>query len=329
MRLKDCLESDVVVSPPFNRKSPGDSWVSAYKDKLIPEALYKFYVAAGYFSFNKCPEFLRDKQKLLFPHLEAAVDLIKLSFEEYQELIGLMKDYDKVSYTPIKEFIGEPFDKSAARKFNRYFQLLIINMYSILDCMAEVVAMILSWGDLGRAQFSSLVGEIKKDSQKGKNGVNSTIIQVEDQYIEDIKNIIKREILEEGNNGWYELFKLYRNKQSHFRRYSGISFHDKQWKFYHFLPRQWPYYFQQDISYVHEGTKTKQKLKEDISELIMEQDIFEYCDGLHKKIYKLTDHIFNLLTEVYNIKKDSRCKIKPALQKKVASLKRRYDFKHF
>jgi hypothetical protein len=61
----------------------------------------------------------------------------------------------------------------------------------------------------------------------------------------------------------------------------------------------------------------------------MEQDIFEYCDGLHKKIYNLTNRIFNVLIEAYNIKKNSGCDINPDVQKKVALLKRQYKFKHF
>jgi hypothetical protein len=325
MRLKDCLESDAVVSAPLARKAPDDSWLSAYKDKSIPESLYKFYVTTEYFSFDKCPKFLRDEQKLLFPHLEAAIDLIKLSFEEYYELINLMKKYDSDSYTPFKKIKGEKFDKSAPKHFNRYFQILIINMYSILDSIAEAITIILSWGDLGRSQFSSLVKSVKDNLKKKAPSIK--IVTLEDNYIEKIKNIIEEEIVKD-NNEWYELFKLYRNKQSHFRRYSGFLLHDKQGRFYHFLPRQWPYYFQQDISYA-EGTKAKRNLKEAISELIMEQDIFEYCDGLHKKIYNLTNRIFNVLIEAYNIKKNSGCDINPDVQKKVALLKRQYKFKHF
>lgn len=327
MKLKDCLEADVVLSAPFARKAPDDSWLSAYKNKSIPESLYKFYAAADYFSFDKCPLFLHDEQKILFPHLEAAIELIKSSFEEYHELIDLMKKYDKVSYTPIKKIKGETFDKTAARKFNRYFQILIINMYSILDSIAETIAIVLSWGDLGRSQFSSFVKSIG-DNLKKKNNSSIKIVTLENNYVENIKDIIREEILRTNNEEWYELFKLYRNKQSHFRRYSGFLAHDKQGQFYHFLPRQWPYYFQQDISYTKD-TKTKDDLKGAISELIMEQDIFEYCDGLYKKIYNLTNRVFNVLVETFKIKKDSKCDIESNIQRKTASLIHKYKFKQF
>ena len=61
----------------------------------------------------------------------------------------------------------------------------------------------------------------------------------------------------------------------------------------------------------------------------MEQDIFEYCDGLYKKIYNLTNRIFIILTEAFKIKKDSKCDINPDIQKKIALLKRRYKFRNF
>ena len=85
MRWKDCLEPDVGFMKPPKRDSPDEEWISAYRSKLIPESVYKFYIIADYFSFDKCPKFLQDKQKILFPHLEAAIDLIRLSFEEYPQ----------------------------------------------------------------------------------------------------------------------------------------------------------------------------------------------------------------------------------------------------
>ena len=91
MKFKDCLTADVVVSAPLARPSPENSWVTANSKKIIPAALYKFYVGADFFSFDKCPKFLADDQKIIFSHLGASVDLIKSSFEDYHELLDLMK----------------------------------------------------------------------------------------------------------------------------------------------------------------------------------------------------------------------------------------------
>lgn len=326
MKLKDCvLDIAAVISTPLLRKTPDDSWLSVYKSKSIPESLYKFYVAADYFSFDKCPKFLKDDQKILFPHLETSIELIKSSFEEYHGLIELMKKYDSDSYTPVKKAKGEKFDPVAPKYFNRCFQVLIINMYSILDSIAEAIAIILSWGNLGKSEFSHLVEDSKKEIRVS----NGSIVSVDQKYIEEIKGIIREGIIIEGDaKDWYDLFKLYRNKLAHFRRYSGFLLHDKEGNFYHFLPRQWPYYFQQDMSYVKD-VKAKDDVKEPFSELLIEQDIFEYCAGLYKQIYTIMDRTFNLLTEAFKIKKDSGCGIDPRLQKKVISLTRRYKFKQF
>jgi len=330
MKLKDCLEADVAVSAPLLRKGPSESWESAYKKGFIPESLYKFYVTADYFSLDKCPKFLNDNQNILFPHLEAAIEIVKSSFEDYYELIDLIKKYDKDSYTPIKEIKREAFDKHATKLFNRCFQILMINMYSIFDSTAEAIAIILSWGKLGRGQFIALVKDVRDDLSRNNNSSIVKIISLEDKYIKDIKNVIKEDIIAEHNNEWYELFKLYRDKQAHFRRFSGFLLHDKEYNFYHFLPREWPYYFQQDISYAKNvKSNANNNLKELFSELLMEQDIFEYCDGLYKKIYNLTNRIFIILTEAFKIKKDSKCGINPDIQKKAALLKRQYKFRNF
>ena len=155
------------------------------------------------------------------------------------------------------------------------------------------------------------------------------IININDKFIGDIRNIIEKEIIEESNKEWYELFKLYRNKQSHFRHFSGFLFHDKEDNFYHFLPRQWPYYFQQDISYA-KGAGTNNNFQKDFFfELLMEQDIFEYCDGLYKKVFIITNHIFKILLDAFKIKKDSGCDIDIKIQQKAVLLIHKYKFKQF
>lgn len=325
MKFKDCLTADVVVSAPLARSSPEDSWVAANDKKIIPESLYKFYVGADFFSFDKCPKFLADDQRIIFSHLGASVDLIKSSFEDYHELLNLMKKYDADTYNPIKKLKNESFDPLAPKYFNRCLQLLLINMYSILDGTAEVISAILSWGDFGRASFAEIVKKIKDDLKTPAVLSQQTIVSADEKYRENIINLIKKGIIDD-NNEWFELFKLYRNKMAHFRYHSGFLFHDNEGKFHHFLPRQWPYYFQQGITY---GKSKEDDLKSYFDDLLMECDIFEYCDGLHKKIYDLSDKIFYSLSEAYSIKKASACEADPALRLKVELLTRRYKFKHF
>ena len=327
MKFKDCLTADVVVSAPMARSSPDDSWVVVHDKKIIPAPLYEFYVVADYFSFDKCPTFLVDDQRIIFSHLGASVDLIKSSFEDYYDLLDLMKKYGADTYNPIKKIKKESFDPEAPKYFSRSLQLLLINMYSILDATAEVISAVLSWGNLGRASFAGIVKRIRDDSKTPASASGKqVIISADEKYQEDIINLIKKEILDDSNNEWFELFKLYRDKMAQFRYRSGFLSHDKDGKFYHFLPRQWPYYFQQGITYG--------KLKDDdvnsyFAELLMECDIFEYCEGLHKKIYGLTEKIFIPLLEAYNIKKNSACAPDPNLQGKVGLLTRKYKFKHF
>jgi hypothetical protein len=330
MKLKDCLEVNLGFCKPLLRREPEKSWTLAYEKRMIPEMLYKFYTSADYFSFDKCPKFLNDNGKILFPHLETTVEIIKSSFEEYYELIQLMKKYDSDSYNPLKEIRKETFDESAPNKFNRCFQLLIINMYSVLDSSAEAIAIILSWGELGKGLFSSLVREVKQDLNKNKGGSGTEIKSNEDKYITDIKSIIKGEIIAENNNEWYELFKLYRDKQAHFRPFSKFSIQCKNGNFYHFLPRQWPYYFQQNMSFeesAEHGANTN--LNELFLKLLMEQDVFEYLDGLYRKVFEMINLIFGILLNAFILKKDSGCNLDIKLQKSLESLICTYKFRQF
>ena len=199
-------------------------------------------------------------------------------------------------------------------------------MHSILDASAEAIAIILSWGKLGRSNFSELVEIVKKAE------VNSTpmnrILTLEEKYIKDIEDIIKKEILESENLEWYKLFKLYRNKLAHFRHYSGFMLPDKEGNYYHFLPKKWPYYFHQDIDF-GSGKNTDIDITKSFHELLIEQDIFEYCDGLHCKLFDMTNKIFKVLFEAFKIKKESGCDINNDIVKKVNSLIKIYNFKHF
>ncbi len=327
MKFKDCLTADIVVSVPLARSSPDESWVTAHAKKIIPDSLYKFYVGADYFSFDKCPTFLADDQRIIFSHLGASVDLIKSSFEDYHELLDLMKKYDADTYNPIKTIKKESFDPDAPKYFNRCLQLLLIDMYSILDATAEIISAILSWGSFGRASFTEIVKRIKDDLKTRTSASRTkTIISTDEKYQEDIANLIEKEIIDDNNNEWFELFKLYRDKMAHFRYHSGFLFHDKDGKFHHFLPRQWPYYFQQGITY---GESKYDDADSYFAGLLMECDIFEYCEGLHKKIFELIDKIFQSLSEAYSIKKASTCELDSDLRTKVELLTRKYKFKHF
>lgn len=61
MRLENCnLEAQTVVAHPVEHTRPQEPWVSLRDEETIPEALYRFYCTAEYFSYSKAPAFLSD-----------------------------------------------------------------------------------------------------------------------------------------------------------------------------------------------------------------------------------------------------------------------------
>ena len=202
----------------------------------------------------------------------------------------------------------------------------MINLYSVLDSTAEALSVIVSWGTLGRASFAEIVKKIKGSPVTAKVPATKIVVSPDEKYRDDITKIIKEEIADEQNDEWFDLFKLYRDKMAHFRHQSCFYLHDDKGQFYLFLPRQWPYYFQQDIGV---GNAQDKASESGLKEILMGCDIFEYCDDLYKKIFGLTERIFNSLCEAYKIKKDSGCELDPDFKKKIVSLIRKYKSKHF
>ena len=328
MKLEDCI-TDISHSmmAPLLRREPEEVWDKAFDKKQIPESLYRFYIATDYFSLDKCPLFLADDRKMLFAHLERSANLIRLSFEEYHELIDLMKDNYSHFYFPGREKEYGVDHKYQERQFDRNLQIFIINMYSILDSVAETIAVLTGWGKVGRAGFSQLVVEVRDNESSSEN----IVAGIEESSIDRIKYIIRDiVIVDKGNEKqWYEIFKLYRNKSSHFRTLSTFCFHDKKGEFYRFLPRQWPYYFQQDIKETKRYPGEEKEPSDSFEKLLMKQDIFEYCEGLHNKLYRIADEIFQVLLELYKIKKETKCNIYPDLKKQSKAIVKKYDFEYF
>ncbi|NQT29188.1 MAG: hypothetical protein HQ596_01315 [Candidatus Saganbacteria bacterium] len=328
MKLKDCeLDIKAVITGPLIKGVPSESWKKSRKNGSIPESLYRFYLIANHFSFEKCPKFLKDNKNILFAHVEAATELIRDSFSEYEEIIGYLKECDSKCYNPIKhrEKPKTQDQINAEKNFRRDFQQLVISMYSILDSMAETIASILSWGKVGEVHFSQLVSESNE-----KLNVSTGIINLNDSSIEKIKTIIREEILEVSGSSkdWYRLFKLYRNKLAHFKLSGIFMFPDKNSDFHRFLPRVWPNYIQQHV---------KCKIEEDIGEeerdlifkLPMEEDVFDFLSGAREKLYDLTERIFAVIVEAYKLKKDTECNIDPRIEDQAKKMLTIYDFKHF
>ena len=328
MKLEDCItDISQSVMAPLLRRDREEGWDKAFEKEHIPESLYRFYIAAEYFSLDRCPQFLADDRKMLFAHLERSANLIRLSFEEYYELIALMNDNYSNFYFPGRVMDDDIDHKNQSRQFDRNLQILIINMYSILDSTAEAIAILTGWGKLGRAEFSKLVEKVKANEISP-----ATIITgPEDSYIDRIKTIIRDKVIVDNGNEkqWYELFKLYRNKSSHFRTFSTFGLHDKNGKFYSFLPRQWPYYFQQDITKSGCGSDDDETAGAIFPRLLIKQDIFEYCEGLHNKLYHIVGEIFQVLLELYKIKKDTKCNISSPLNEQTNEIVKSYDFEYF
>jgi hypothetical protein len=333
MKLTNCiLDIDRVVMRPPLRSSPDPDWQHAYNNKAIPENVYRFYCCADYFSLDKTPKFLDDKDRLLFSFLHNILEGIRHSFEETNELVAIIIDTQGKGYSPIKRIKNETWDSHADEQQLRSVRYLILLMNGVLDHLSEVVS-IFFHGDIpeltvGRASFATL-----RDFARHPFSSQTTIVTPKAHRCEELHTVLVETIEASGpETQWFELLKLYRNKLAHLgtSMFPILRLHDDKGQFYSFLPNRFPIFHESQISFP-DKSQTKKSSVQDNAEYFkknyIHQDIVEYSERLLKKVNIVTDRCFKVLCSTY-IEFKSFDLNKSAL-KSLKSKKTKYNFIYF
>lgn len=309
MKLKDCvLEVHVAV---FNEESiiglPDQHWTEAKERSLIPSSLFKLFTIADHFGFEKCPRFLSDSQKLLFPYLEAMTTGIRDSLVEADRLFKNIKIHNNNSYSPVKEKLGLPFDSNAVAELDRSFKYMLVNLTGALDQFAEIVGVILfpKPNNLtpGRASFRQIMTFVNSPLQEV-----SLPTTCQEHFAGNLHNALSNLISPTGTNKeWIELLFLYRNKLAHLgsSMFQSMCFHDAKCEFYTFLPRQWPTFFKQKMTLSQSSPGGSAiSLKDEAEKELLHCDIVEYSQGLIKSILTTLEAGLSVMCDAYVASKD-------------------------
>jgi hypothetical protein len=309
MRIHDCnLNANGVVMRPLVIREPEPEWVERKGKGTVPENLYQFYRSAGHFSIDQAPPFLDDPKRILFSFLKGLVTGLADNLEEAHELIAAIQVEQAKVYSPTKKAKGQISDPRAATRQSRCFCYLLVELSGALDKFAEIVSMFFQ-GEIkrlvhGRSSFTDL-WKVAQETRTPK----ANILSPKQVYFERIRSFLVKELLSSGEEeGWFDLFCLYRNKQTHLGKmmFPIISLHDKNGQFYQFTPNHWPHFHQSHMQNANtELSKEPNSLQRFLEEQYIHQDIVEYSHDLVHRVQGLLDRGFQILREVYIQLKDS------------------------
>ena len=328
--LDDCdLDGiDVFVGAPIQRKEPEEDWFKAHESKLIPASLYDLYRRANYLSFGSAPPFLADSDNVLFSYFGLSLRSVMESLVDGREQVaGFIAD-NKLVYDPIKEALGELWDKNANRRARTHFRDLLMAMQTSLDAIADIIAIFFPGAikalEAGKAQFSRIEVWLTKPLT-----VPKLIVTPTEFFVNRLHDALNPIINSSGpEKDWLPLMRMLRNKAAHLGtplfRQIGLP-RKSDHRQVAFIPRQWPYLWEQQMKPA--GHLPTIPLKELLIETLIHQDIESYCEGLLDKIKTVIAAITEILNQAYDALRESPFNGAALLQLK--SNFEQYQFEHF
>ncbi len=331
MRLQNCgLEIDHFRRGPLVIERAEGDWVQARDQGLIPEALFRFYCTANYFSFGQSPPYFRDGRNILFPYLGSVTRGVRVAMEEAHDLLEDLCRYHDRSYTPIKAQRGEDWDPRANTKEVHSFKYLIMNLSGALDMFAEVVALFFP-GEIqdlsaGSASFTNIKRFLERPLPPATGIVSPRRHNIEGLYA------ALRPFVECGGpeRQWFDLFYLYRNKMAHLGNFMFLQMSLQgleEENFYTFLPNRWPLIPEEHIRPGTRGPRASGEMREYLERSLVHQDVIQYSGSLIQRIADLLERGFQVLCEAYEAFREL-----PLNQETLAALdaaSRSYAFRHF
>lgn len=337
MRLDECdLDSiDFVSMAPFERSTPEDEWVSAARDETIPSGLFDLYRRGNFLSFGKAPRFLSDGENLLFSYFGLTMRSIQESLVDAHEQADQFAAAHKLVYDPMKELLGEPWEKDAANREKRHFRDLLIALQTALDATADLIAIFLPGCikglEVGRAQFSKI--ELWLTKPLPPTGLILTPYEFHLRKLYDALGRLVRAPHPETD--WLPLMRLLRNKAAHLGtplfRQVGLP-RKGDGRLFAFIPREWPYLWERLITPAGQnpmpsGQPPAAPFPELARASLIHQDIVTYSRGLLVKVQTVIAAATIVLNEVYD-----QFENLPENQSALTQLRdnfEKYDFENF
>jgi hypothetical protein len=303
MRLEDCcLDIDLVVTAPFQRKEPEEDWVQALDSQIIPHFLFNLYTRANFLSFGSAPPFLHDADNVLFSYFSLVVRSLKESLVEADEQLNLYVEAHGQIYDLGKKVRGEQWDKTAGQRAQRHFRYFLLSLQSALDALADLVAVFLPGLipnlRLGRGQFSRI--EAWLDRPLPASGV---VLTPQQHFLTQLYDILRPLVhAPPPERDWLPLMRMLRNKAAHLGDpvFRSVGLYDKSGKCYTFVPRQWPYIWERHVKPADASQPKDPNFFPDLCrQILIHQDVVTYAQGLRGKVCDVVSAATSVLNEAY------------------------------
>lgn len=249
MKVTDCLDVGLVVSAPFEHDEADDQWSRAIAAGVLPAPLIELYENTKYLSASRLAGFRTEEQRIVSVYVGRVLRSIVECFVEANELVAPLREHLANSYTPIKRQRGEEWDKAAGRKARSTFRLALINIFGILDGLAEVVALFLP-GELkalkvGKGMFAPLQSWAVADLLP-----SGLIISPARAHVEELHRRLRETVVTDPTaRAWLKLIRIYRNKVTHLghQTWQEVGLQGPDGGIYYFVPRSWPFIMEQHL----------------------------------------------------------------------------------
>jgi len=331
MRLDECDFSKIsaVSMAPFVRATPEEEWVKASSEGTIPPSVYDLYRRANNLSFGMAPNFLSDKERVLFSYFALVLRAVHESLVDAREQEACFAAARGRVYDPAKLRDGEQWDKDADKRSRRHFRDLLTAVQTALDSLSDIIAIFfpgcIKGLEVGRSQFSKIEMWVT-----GPDPTASMIVTPSEFYLKKLYDALKPIVLAPPpETDWLPMMRLLRNKSSHLGqplfRLVGLP-RVGDGRFFAFIPRQWPFLWESLIT-PPGGASTGAPLPQQLEDTLVHQDIVTYSAGLLAEVKFLIASASEVLNEAYEQFKDL-----PLPQSALDQLKgnfEKYDFENF
>jgi hypothetical protein len=299
MKVTDCLDVDLAISAPFEHDEPDDQWKLAIAGGVLPPSLIELYEGTKYLSASGLAGFTTEPQRIVSVYLSRVVRSVVECFTEAAGLVPLLREHLADGYTPLKKHVGLPWDKTALGKARSAFRLALINVFGILDSLAELVAIFLpdevKTLKVGKGMFTPLHDWAAADLQEP-----GLVVSPARPYVEDLHARL-RDLFVSNATGraWFKLIRMYRNKVTHLghQTWQVVGLQGPDGEIYYFVPRSWPFIMERHLGTTGEEGAMANYLKSSLVHV-------EMPELLEKSISQtrlVADEVIGVLFDAYRV----------------------------
>jgi hypothetical protein len=181
------------------------------------------------------------------------------------------------------------------------FRSLLISLSGAFDQAAELVSIFMFGGvkglRVGKADFDR-VFDFLNGVQPVSKGIVATPSEACAQGLYDALHPLV--VVTSGpESGWYDLFRLYRNKTAHLGRHTYFIFGvaDDGRRMYLFLRKDWPFSLEAEALYPVSGRS--------LLDGLIQQDMLEFSAGLVMKTRLVVEVVATQVTEAFKLVRNS------------------------